>query len=58
MHNGRPVVEGKLSTAVSRNPYFTFELARAKKGDRVSVGWKDNLGLHEEDEIRIQENDP
>ncbi len=57
MHNGTLVVEGKLSTAVSRNPYFTFELANANPGDLIRVGWRDNLGLNDEDEIRIQEID-
>lgn len=57
MHNGIVVVAGKLSTAVSRNPYFTFELAHTRLGDQIKVGWKDNLGLHDEEEIRIQEND-
>ena len=57
MHNGNQVVEGKLSTAVSRNPYFTFELAGAKPGDLIRVIWQDNLGVQDEDEIRIQEND-
>ena len=57
MHNGTQVVKGNLSTAVSRNPYFTFELANAKLGDVIGVSWTDNLGLHDEDEIRIQKDD-
>lgn len=57
MHNEAIVVEGKLSTAVSRNPYFTFELSNAKIGDRIRVRWTDNLGRHDEEEIRIPNDD-
>ena len=57
LQNGNPVVEGKLSTGVSRNPYFTFELSNAQLGDVIGVVWKDNLGLQGEDELRIQGND-
>ena len=57
MHNDVTVVEGKLSTAVSRNPYFTFELTDVKIDDRIRVIWTDNLGSHDEEEIRIPKND-
>jgi len=57
LHNGNPTVEAKISTAVSRNPYFTFELANAQLGDLIQVKWMDNLGLHDEEELRIQENE-
>ena len=57
LHNGGPVVEGKLSTAVSRNPDFTCELTNARLDDLIRVLWKDNLGLHDEDEIRIHDYD-
>lgn len=42
--NGQPVVRGLLSTAVSRNPYFSFRLHGAKPGDRLRVVWLDNRG--------------
>jgi sulfur-oxidizing protein SoxZ len=57
LHNGELVVAGNLSTAVSRNPYFTFELSKAQLGDVIRVHWKDNLGLHDEEELRIKKND-
>ena len=57
LHTGELVVAGNLSTAVSRNPYFTFELSKAQLGDVIRVHWKDNLGLHDEEELRIQKND-
>jgi len=57
LHNGELVVAGNLSPAISRNPYFTFELSKAQFGDVIRVLWKDNLGLHDEEELRIQKND-
>ena len=42
--NGRTVVEGQISQAVSRNPVFTFRLKGGAKGDKVEVSWLDNKG--------------
>jgi sulfur-oxidizing protein SoxZ len=33
-----------FSTAVSKNPYFSFSFRGAKVGDTLKVGWVDNLG--------------
>ena len=51
--NGKPVVQGLLSTAVSRNPYFSFRLNGAKPGDRLRVIWVDNLGQQDSAEALI-----
>jgi sulfur-oxidizing protein SoxZ len=42
--NGRSVVEGQISQAVSRNPVFSFRVKGAKAGDKVEVSWLDNKG--------------
>ena len=42
--NGRTVVEGQISQAVSRNPVFSFRLKGGAKGDRIEVSWLDNKG--------------
>jgi sulfur-oxidizing protein SoxZ len=42
--NGRTVVDGQLSQAVSRNPVFTFRVKGGARGDKVEVSWLDNLG--------------
>jgi sulfur-oxidizing protein SoxZ len=42
--NGKTVVDGQLSQAVSRNPVFTFRVKGGAKGDKVEVSWLDNLG--------------
>ena len=42
--NGKTVVEGETSQAVSRNPVFTFRIKGGAKGDKIEVGWLDNHG--------------
>jgi thiosulfate oxidation carrier complex protein SoxZ len=43
-HNDHPAVEMQLGTGISKNPYLTFHLNRAKLGDKVVINWYDNLG--------------
>jgi sulfur-oxidizing protein SoxZ len=42
--NGRVVVEGQVSQAISRNPVFSFRLKGGAKGDKIEVSWLDNQG--------------
>ena len=42
--NGKTVVEGQISQAVSRNPVFSFRVKGGNKGDKVEVSWIDNKG--------------
>jgi sulfur-oxidizing protein SoxZ len=42
--NGKTVVEGEISQAVSRNPVFTFRVRGGAKGDKIEVSWLDNQG--------------
>lgn len=42
--NGKSVVEGQISQAVSRNPVFSFRVKGVKAGDKVEVSWLDNKG--------------
>ncbi|HYD57058.1 MAG TPA: thiosulfate oxidation carrier complex protein SoxZ [Burkholderiales bacterium] len=42
--NGKTVIEGEISQAVSRNPVFSFRLAGGAKGDKIEVSWLDNKG--------------
>ena len=42
--NGRTVMEGQVSQAVSRNPVFFFRLRGGAKGDKIEVSWLDNQG--------------
>jgi sulfur-oxidizing protein SoxZ len=51
-NNGKQVMVANFSTAVSRNPYFSFSFKGAKAGDTLKVRWVDNLG--EKDELETQ----
>jgi sulfur-oxidizing protein SoxZ len=42
--NGKPVIEGQISQAVSRNPVFSFRLKGVKAGDQLEIAWLDNRG--------------
>jgi len=42
--NGKTVVEGQISQAVSRNPVFSFRVKGAKAGDKIEISWLDNKG--------------
>jgi sulfur-oxidizing protein SoxZ len=42
--NGKTVIEGEISQAVSRNPVFFFRVKGGARGDRVEVSWLDNNG--------------
>ena len=43
-HNGKTVIDGQISQAVSRNPVFSFRLKGGAKGDKIEVSWLDNKG--------------
>ena len=42
--NGKTVIEGEISQAVSRNPVFSFRVKGGTKGDKIEVAWLDNKG--------------
>jgi len=42
--NGKTVIDGQTSQAVSRNPVFAFRVKGGAKGDKVEIGWVDNEG--------------
>jgi len=51
--NGKTVVEGHISQAVSRNPVFSFRVKGAKTGDKVEISWLDNKGATNKTETAI-----
>ncbi len=51
--NGRVVLEGQISQAVSRNPVFSFKLSGAKPGDKLEIAWLDNRGERNRTETAI-----
>lgn len=52
-HNQQPVIEMQLGTGISKNPYLTFHLNKAKLGDKITVEWHDNLGNSEQAETTV-----
>jgi sulfur-oxidizing protein SoxZ len=51
--NGKPVFEGRISQAISRNPVFAFRVKGAKAGDKLAITWTDNKGEKRTDEVAI-----
>ena len=51
--NGRTVIEGQTSQAISRNPVFSFRLKGGAKGDRIEVSWLDNNGETNQTETTV-----
>ena len=43
-HNGKVVMTAHWGPAVSKNPYFAFQVKDAKPGDTIKVSWVDNTG--------------
>ena len=43
-HNGKKVLNANWGTAISKNPYLSFKLKGANKGDQLVLSWNDNLG--------------
>ena len=52
-NNGQAVMVANFSTAVSRDPYFSFKFTGAKAGDTLKVSWVDNLGQTDELETTL-----
>lgn len=50
--NGKVVLAGNMSAAVSKNPFLSFK-APAKAGDKIKVSWKDNTGETDSEEAAI-----
>ena len=52
-HNDKVVMSAQWGPAVSKNPYLQFGFKGGKKGEKVSVSWKDNRGDSRTDEATI-----
>lgn len=53
LQNGKPLIDGQLNTAVSRNPLFAFRARGIQVGDRLEVLWNDNQGMQRRDGITV-----
>ena len=43
-NNDKPVMLVNCSTAVARDPYFSFSFKGARAGDKLMIRWVDNKG--------------
>ncbi len=50
-NNGNPVMVVDCSTAISRDPFFSFNFGGAKAGDTLTVTWIDNQGNSDSTEL-------
>jgi len=51
---GRTVLSAQWGPAISRNPYLSFKVRGAAKGDKLSVSWVDNKGDTRTDEAIVE----
>ncbi len=42
--NDKTVASGMLGSAISKDPYFSVRIKKAKQGDTVTIQWVDNRG--------------
>ena len=52
-NNGETVLTVHCSTAVARDPYFSFSFSGAQAGDQFAVRWVDNTGESESTELTL-----
>jgi sulfur-oxidizing protein SoxZ len=45
LHNGEEVLSADWSWGMARNPYLSYRVLDAKRGDKVAIHWTDNQGL-------------
>lgn len=53
-HNGNKVYTALFSGSVSKNPYLSFRISGAAKGDTLKIKWVDNKGESDEKEAKIK----
>lgn len=52
--NGVTVLTAETGGSLSENPFFSFRLPGGAVGDRIRLGWTDNLGDSRSDEIVLE----
>ena len=51
--NGKTVMTAQWGPAVSKNPFFQFNVKGAKAGDKIAITWTDNKGDKRTDEATV-----
>jgi sulfur-oxidizing protein SoxZ len=52
-HNGKVILTCLWGPGVSKNPFLSFGIKNAKKGDKLKLSWVDNKGGKEVAEAEI-----
>lgn len=52
--NGKTVLTCLWGSRISKNPFISFRLKNAKKGDTIKISWVDNEGMSGMNEAKIQ----
>jgi sulfur-oxidizing protein SoxZ len=52
--NDKVVMNAQWGPAVSRDPFLQFKFKGGKKGDKVTISWKDNKGESRTDTTEIR----
>ena len=52
--NGKLVMTAHLGPGVSKDPYMSFQVAGAKKGDKLKISWMDNQGESASAEVTVK----
>lgn len=52
--NDKPVLDAQWGPAVSRDPFLAFKFKGGKKGDKLTLSWKDNKGESRTDTTEIR----
>jgi len=53
-HNGKEVLKCLWGPGVSKNPFLSFRLKNAKKGDVLKLSWVDNQGGKDAAEAEVK----
>ena len=53
-HKGKNVMTAHWSTGISKNPYLSFKVKDANKGDTLTLSWSENIG--KKDSITVTVN--
>jgi len=53
-YQDRTVLSAQWGPAVSRNPYLSFKIRGAARGEKLTITWVDNMGDSRTDEATIE----
>jgi len=53
-HNGKTVLLCNWGTAVSKNPYLSFDFKGGAAGEMIKISWLDNTGDSDSEESEIK----